>query len=312
MDFHHFVSRWFLSFVIAPGFLFLPLGANATDPVVFAHSEVTVTDSDLVEYLSERLLPEAYESALQRPGAVAQAVGNIFIIREAARLAREAGLVRPDREIWEARNAKDRYAMNRYVADQTKQRMLEVNWSVVAREEFMVMREDRAPKKEIDVSHILISSERYGFRELAQKVSVVSAALEAGRPFGEIASEFSDDPSVQYNAGHIGFIGAGDTDPAFEAAAFALAEVGAVSEPVLSSYGVHFIRFEGERVIDPDPYEKLEPFLIERLKKARESQYREAILEPIRAEANAMLYSLDEAAVSKRILEKLQQYGEDM
>ncbi len=79
--------------------------------------------------------------------------------------------------------------------------------------------------------------------EALEKIETIKAQLESGADFEELATQYSDDPSVQMNRGDLGWFERGVMVPAFEEAAFAL-EVGEISEPVLSDFGYHLIRVD--------------------------------------------------------------------
>ena len=72
--------------------------------------------------------------------------------------------------------------------------------------------------------------------------------IYAGESFDEIASQYSDDYSPS-SGSDLGFFGPGEMTPAFEQAAFSL-EVGEISEPVTTQYGVHLICLEEKREDD--------------------------------------------------------------
>ncbi len=67
-----------------------------------------------------------------------------------------------------------------------------------------------------------------------------------GKTFAQMAKEWSQDLANAELGGDLGWFGKGRMDPAFEAAAFALAE-GQVSQPVRSSFGYHLIQVDAKR-----------------------------------------------------------------
>lgn len=87
------------------------------------------------------------------------------------------------------------------------------------------------PVTEYHAAHILVPDE-------ATRDQVV-AALAEGRPFAEVAAEFSTDGSAQ-QGGDLGWFSAGMMIPDFQAAVEAL-EPGQISEPVHTQYGWHVI-----------------------------------------------------------------------
>jgi peptidyl-prolyl cis-trans isomerase D len=74
--------------------------------------------------------------------------------------------------------------------------------------------------------------------------------LAAGEDFASVAKEFSDDTVSAQAGGDLGFAARGVFDPAFEEALFALPDPGALSEPVVTAFGVHLIRLDEVRAIE--------------------------------------------------------------
>ena len=102
------------------------------------------------------------------------------------------------------------------------------------------------PAEEIRASHILVSSE--------EEAKAVKAELDGGADFVALAKEKSIDPGAA-NGGDLGFFGKGMMVAPFEAAAYALTEIGQVSEPVQSQFGWHVIRLEEKRQSTPPAFE---------------------------------------------------------
>ncbi len=99
---------------------------------------------------------------------------------------------------------------------------------------------------EADAAHILVSwsgawrSKAGRSRDEAlAKMQLAVAALDAGRPFDEVAREFSEGPSAP-NGGDLGRVAPGQFLPPFEDALFALSP-GQRSDVVETAYGFHVI-----------------------------------------------------------------------
>ncbi len=100
---------------------------------------------------------------------------------------------------------------------------------------------------EVEASHILLATE--------EKARLVIEELDAGADFAELAKQKSTGPSGA-SGGSLGYFGAGQMLPTFEAAAFAL-ETGAYTKvPVKTDFGWHVILKTGERQIDPPEFER--------------------------------------------------------
>jgi peptidyl-prolyl cis-trans isomerase SurA len=80
-------------------------------------------------------------------------------------------------------------------------------------------------------------------QEVQRKVAQVQQALAAGGDFADVAREFSEGPNAQ-RGGRIGTVRPGDLfDRVLEQTVFQL-EAGQISQPVISSRGVHLLRVE--------------------------------------------------------------------
>lgn len=96
-------------------------------------------------------------------------------------------------------------------------------------------------EEERRVSHILIESgdDVDGAREKAESLK---AELDSGADFAALAKENSDDTFSAENGGDLDFITPEMMDPAFDDAAFALANVGDISDVVETEFGFHIIK----------------------------------------------------------------------
>jgi peptidyl-prolyl cis-trans isomerase SurA len=74
-----------------------------------------------------------------------------------------------------------------------------------------------------------------------QKLNDLRAQLVAGANWQELARKNSEDPSVEYNGGDMGWVGRGAMVPSFEATAFKLKK-GEISAPFESPFGFHIMQ----------------------------------------------------------------------
>lgn len=80
------------------------------------------------------------------------------------------------------------------------------------------------------------------YDEVLEEMILIRERILSGESFEELAVEISDDGSA-VNGGYLGTFGLGQMTYAFEDAAFSL-EVGEISEPVATTYGIHIIRLD--------------------------------------------------------------------
>jgi ABC-type polysaccharide/polyol phosphate export permease len=125
-----------------------------------------------------------------------------------------------------------------------------------ARELYLVDKAAFTTPAQVSATHILFDTKKRG-AEPARKLAIETRAkLAAGADMGKLAREVSDDPSSSQNAGTLGWFSQKEMDPSFAAAAFALANVGDLSEPVQSQFGWHIIRLDGKRAGTVKSYEE--------------------------------------------------------
>jgi peptidyl-prolyl cis-trans isomerase C len=116
-----------------------------------------------------------------------------------------------------------------------------------SRELYLATRDRHRVAEQVAASHILFDTKGRSKEDALKLAQDARAKLVAGADFSTLAKQISDDPSAQRNGGHIDYFDKKQMDPAFSDAAFALKNVGDLSEPVLSSFGYHLIRLDGRR-----------------------------------------------------------------
>lgn len=137
-------------------------------------------------------------------------------------------------------------------------------------------------------SHILVKvapDADAAAQQAAQKKTqeLVEKARAEGADFAALAKENSDDPGSRATGGDLGWLEKGITDPAFEAALFAL-EAGKISDPVKSADGWHVIQLREVRPSSVKPFEEVRGELeAEELQSARETLYNDKISDVIDA-----------------------------
>lgn len=87
------------------------------------------------------------------------------------------------------------------------------------------------------VAHIMVNKGD----EAQQKIQAIAERLAAGEAFAELARTESDDVFSGAKGGELDWMEQGTMDPAFDRAAFALNDVGELSEVVESEFGLHLI-----------------------------------------------------------------------
>jgi peptidyl-prolyl cis-trans isomerase D len=106
------------------------------------------------------------------------------------------------------------------------------------------------------------------------KAQDVLKQLKAGGDFAQLANKYSNDPGNEdpnthvKKGGELGWILKGQTVPEFEKAAFAQSK-GQISEPVLSSFGLHIIQTEDKENAGLKPLAEVKPGIEDALRQQK-------------------------------------------
>lgn len=144
----------------------------------------------------------------------------------------------------------------------------------------------RPARGEIEAAHILIRKTEANAEAIAKDIY---RQLNEGANFEELARNNSNDKQTASKGGYIGFFGINQFEPAFENAAFAIAQDGAYSTPIQSSVGWHIIKRLSKK--DMEPYAQAKTRLEEQIKKDdRYGLAQEAMISQIQENANFTEY----------------------
>lgn len=98
--------------------------------------------------------------------------------------------------------------------------------------------------------HILFkATNKVDIEHALSEMKKIQQRLQDGEDFGELATEVSQDSGSAIKGGELGWMGKGETVPAFEQAMNDL-KVGEISQPTISQFGVHLIQLEERRQLD--------------------------------------------------------------
>jgi peptidyl-prolyl cis-trans isomerase C len=123
---------------------------------------------------------------------------------------------------------------------------------------------DLKPEVEFAARHILVDSEA--------KAKELRAKIVAGGDFAQLAKENTSDTGSKEQGGLLGYFGAGQMVPEFEAAVGKL-QKGEVSEPVKTNFGWHIIKLEDRRTKAPPTFDQVKATIMNSLavRKAQEA-----------------------------------------
>ncbi len=140
---------------------------------------------------------------------------------------------------------------------------------------------DTASREQVTASHILVETE--------DDAKSIITELNNGADFVTLAKTKSTGPSGP-NGGALGTFGRGQMVPAFEAAAFSLADGAISSAPVQTQFGWHVIRVESKTIAPAPSLDDVREKLIQNLS----TQVVGRVLEELRTTQNIKVRSLEE------------------
>ncbi|HOV83693.1 MAG TPA: peptidylprolyl isomerase [Paludibacteraceae bacterium] len=119
---------------------------------------------------------------------------------------------------------------------------------------------------EVLVAHIMrfTSNDSEKNKRAKEVIDSLYQRILAGDDFGTLAKNYSEDKPSASRQGELPWFGTGRMIPEFEKAAFALKNIGDVSEPIQTPFGWHIIKLLDKRNLPS--FEKIKPDLERRLK----------------------------------------------
>lgn len=264
---------------------------NAADEVLAENASVKLTRADYETDLL-RVPPELRAEFAASPKRLTLMLNSLLVDKTLAKEARDAGLDRDpevmrrlaletDRSLAQAMLRK----IERDAAADFESRS--ADFLAKARETYLLDKDKYQTPEQVSASHILFDPAKRGGSDAALGLAKdARAKILAGADFAKLAAEVSDDPSAKTNGGALGFFGPKKMDPAFSKAAYALKNVGDVSEPVQSSFGWHIIRLDGRRAPREIPFEQASKQIMAELKQRYVGDIRKAKLEAISRDPN--------------------------
>ncbi len=125
--------------------------------------------------------------------------------------------------------------------------------------------------KEFRCQQIFVSGQR---PDASKRAAAAYESLQQGKPFAQVAKEFSDDPSAE-QGGDIGSVRSDELMPMLRAALGQIA-VGQYTPVVATPYGFHILKLNEAKQGDPLPYDALKEVIQERVVQEESSKrYRE-------------------------------------
>jgi peptidyl-prolyl cis-trans isomerase C len=282
---HRILSAFAIAFILVAADC-IAQAANSGDEVLAENASAKLTRADYEADLL-RVPPEMRAEFAASPKRLTMMLNTLLADKTLAKEARDAGLDR-DPEI----SRRLALEIDRFLAQAMLARIerdaaadfdaKQAEFMATARETYLLHKERYRSAEQVSASHILFAPTKHGGDDAALALAKETRAkIVAGADFAKLAAELSDDPNGRAEGGRLGWFNAKQMDPQFSKAAFALAKVGDLSEPVQSSFGWHLIRLDGRRPPQQLTFDEASKQILSELKQRYVADKRKAKLEAI-------------------------------
>lgn len=236
------------------------------------HDATEIRQSDIIRAARTFVLPEQVGVLFSDEKKLRETIARVFVQRKLAEEAQARVLSADEKALIEDARLR---ALSQLQIEYLLARRPEPNFEAAAHEAYLAKKESYATPQRVHVEHILVSTKTRSEGEALARAEEVGRLLAKGdRAFGDLAREYSDDPSASRNGGDLGFFAKGAMVKPFEEAAFAMSRKGQLSAPIKTDFGFHVIRFVESEPAGYTPFEQVKEALI----KEEKAKFRSKVL----------------------------------
>ncbi len=154
--------------------------------------------------------------------------------------------------------------------------------------------------EQVRASHILIQVEKDAKPEVVEEkkkqAQAIADRVKKGEDFSKLAEQLSEDPTAKENKGDLDFFSKEKMVPEFANAAFAMKK-DEISDPVRSNFGFHVIKVTDRKAPETISLEQAKPQIVAQLKRQKQQDEIEKLVEGIRKTADVKVNLPDPAPV---------------
>lgn len=258
------------------------------DNVLLETSRVKITGMDLEARL-QRIPEENRAEVLGSKARIAKLLEDLLVNRALAQQARDAGLDKTPLYRKQLELLEDSQLSREWLDKQVEALKLP-SFEARARELYRLDEKKYMLPAQAHVSHILVDTKGRTKEEALARAKEVREKLLQGASFEAVAAEFSDDTSVKTNKGDLGFFEAARMVKPFSDAAFAMSKPGEISEPVLTQFGYHVIKFHELTPSRTRPFDEVKGEIIDGLSNQYRLEYRQSLTSKAKTDPSLKLH----------------------
>ena len=244
----------------------LPHLATAENATFYSSPDFTLTETDVRLYLSAEVAPDG-TVLWGSPERVQQAISELYVLKVLGHQASQEALLSEEEMDWIAYYQVALAGVRRLVYGQIEEKLRDHDWSREAREYYLANQAEFASPESISIRTMLLKTDSRSFLDAAILAESLLERASSEEDFAQLVIEYTEDPGNL--DGRLDGVTRGQTVPQFEKAAFSLQEPGAMSQPVLTEYGVHLIQLLDRKPPSTQPFEAVEAGIIASLRQKR-------------------------------------------
>lgn len=240
---------------------------------IMHHEGVVVTQEDVRLYIEKYVPEQARPNTYLQQKKLEDIVFGLFVTNKLAAAAEKRPLSPAEQR--ELNDAKAR-VLSKLQIDYLYAKAKKPDFEKMAEETYKSNPDRFSTPESLHAEHILIDMKSRTEEESLKRANeVLTLAKSGGKPFAELALEYSDDPSAKQNKGDLGFFTRNKMVKPFEDAAFAMKAPGEIAGPVKSPFGFHIIRLIERNPGMLRPYDTLKAQLV----KDEENRFRKELVD---------------------------------
>lgn len=258
------------------------------DKVLLTVGAVSITSSEVIAYMRDRLNAGTTEEAIYSSNGLRQSIENVMVFKVLAKQAEDAGIKFDEQMEQELALHKQKLLSQALLREEVRKQAENTNWELLAKEEYLADPDQFKRSEEVTVSHILVETKNRSEEAANNLITKIQEQIKSGEDFGELASLYSDDPSVKTNRGNLGSFPRGKMVREFDRVAFSMQNVGDISEPVRTQFGFHILKLEDKTPARNRSFDEVKTSLIAQQKRIFPDRVRDSMQKNARAETIKM------------------------
>ncbi|MGA8149147.1 MAG: peptidylprolyl isomerase [Gallionellaceae bacterium] len=289
-----FPQRFFLSLAMFMAVCCAPAARGGEEQVLLETREAKITSQDFeaeIARIPEQDRPEVLASRER----IRKLLENLLITKTMAARARSAGLDHDPAIVKQMEQAADKVLAKEQINRAIKGIEFP-DFDARANELYRLNIEKYTSPERVHASHILVEIKGRTPEEALKRIQEARALAVGSKDFGDLALEYSDDPSVKQNRGDLGLFAAASMVKPFSDVAFAMSKPGEISEPVQTKFGYHIIQFHEKQPKKTASFDEVKAEIVKELRDKYIAEYRQNMFGAIVSDPSA---KFNEAAVEK-------------